>query len=192
MGSEYCCPDEQWVAIPGHEGRYEVSSCGRARSIARWQVNSLGRRRLWPGQLLRPGKAKGYLLLAISSHHTHVYKTVHSAVLQAFGGPRPVNLVVCHDDGNHLNNHLTNLRWDTYRANSLDTLRHGANHSIWKTHCPQMHLLEPPNLRMYGARSCLVCARARAYARRREPGFDWIADADARYRKLGFQIDRAS
>lgn len=34
-------------------------------------------------------------------------------------------MVACHGDGDRSNNALSNLRWDTPRANSDDSLRHG-------------------------------------------------------------------
>lgn len=46
-------------------------------------------------------------------------------VLDAFVGPRPPGLVCCHWDGIPANNHLENLRWDTYKSNCDDMLRHG-------------------------------------------------------------------
>jgi hypothetical protein len=54
---------------------------------------------------------------------------VHELVLTAFVGPRPVGMETCHNDGNPLNNHLTNLRWDTHQANQLDRNRHGTSNA---------------------------------------------------------------
>ena len=34
-------------------------------------------------------------------------------------------MVCCHNDGDPANNHLENLRWDTYQSNEADKLRHG-------------------------------------------------------------------
>jgi hypothetical protein len=52
-------------------------------------------------------------------------RLVHQIVLETFVGPRPKGMVACHKDGNPSNNALSNLRWDTYKANSADTIRHG-------------------------------------------------------------------
>lgn len=49
---------------------------------------------------------------------------VHRLVLEAFVGPCPDGMECCHDDGNPENNHLSNLRWDTRQANSLDRIKH--------------------------------------------------------------------
>jgi hypothetical protein len=50
---------------------------------------------------------------------------VHELVLRVFVGPRPAGLQGCHNDGDKLNNSLTNLRWDTRESNALDKRTHG-------------------------------------------------------------------
>lgn len=52
--------------------------------------------------------------------------SVSYAVLTAFVGPRPPGMECCHyPDRNPCNNHLSNLRWDTKKANEADKRRHG-------------------------------------------------------------------
>src|SRR5262245_33311629 len=50
---------------------------------------------------------------------------VHQLALEAFVGPRPEGCECCHNDGDHTNNALSNLRWDTAKANAADQARHG-------------------------------------------------------------------
>jgi hypothetical protein len=50
---------------------------------------------------------------------------VHRLILEAFRGPCPEGLEGCHDDGDPLNCRLSNLRWDSHRANMHDAIRHG-------------------------------------------------------------------
>ena len=51
---------------------------------------------------------------------------VHNLVLAAFVGPRPPGMVACHfPDPDTRNNRLSNLRWDTPRANEADKIFHG-------------------------------------------------------------------
>lgn len=52
-------------------------------------------------------------------------KLVHRLVLEAFVGPCPDGLQACHGDGDKCNNRLSNLRWDTPKANMDDMKRHG-------------------------------------------------------------------
>lgn len=49
---------------------------------------------------------------------------VHKLVALAFLGERPVGLHICHNDGNFLNNHYTNLRYDTPKENIRDKIKH--------------------------------------------------------------------
>lgn len=46
-------------------------------------------------------------------------------VLETFVGPCPEGMECCHNDDNSYNNVLSNLRWDTRRANLLDRFRNG-------------------------------------------------------------------
>jgi hypothetical protein len=46
-------------------------------------------------------------------------------VLESFAGPCPEGMEACHGDGNPANNALSNLRWDTPRANAADRRSHG-------------------------------------------------------------------
>jgi hypothetical protein len=55
---------------------------------------------------------------------------VHHLILEAFVGPRPRKMMGCHNDGNSLNNHIDNLRWDTATANTIDAINHGSHHSL--------------------------------------------------------------
>lgn len=49
----------------------------------------------------------------------------HRMVAEAFLGPCPKGLEVCHGDGNPINNRVGNLRYDTHRNNMLDAIQHG-------------------------------------------------------------------
>jgi hypothetical protein len=147
--------EEEWRDILGHP-HYEASTLGRIRSLDRnvpWRnttrfirgriltgsLNTLGRRqvRVTGGELVQ----------------------VHRLVALAFMGPCPVGMEVCHNDGNHLNNVVTNLRYDTRSQNQLDRVRHGNHHNASKTHCLRNHLLAGENLRIdpTGRRVCRAC-----------------------------------
>lgn len=66
-------------------------------------------------------KSIGYYVVNLKGK-THL---IHRLVLLAFVGPCPEGMEGCHFDGNRLNNNLTNLRWDTRKANCADTAKHG-------------------------------------------------------------------
>jgi hypothetical protein len=114
--------------IPGFAG-YRVGSDGSVWSCKR----RVGR----PGggiQWVAGEEWKKLRLFASTSGHLFVVlygrtRYVHRLVLEAFVGPCPDGLEGCHDpDPDPSNNSLSNLRWDTPKANVADSVRHG-------THC---------------------------------------------------------
>lgn len=112
---------EQWRPIPGFEGFYEVSDLGRVRGVTR----ELRPGRIWQGRLLQQIEDAAYLCVSVHRNGTQRKINVHTLVLEAFVGPRPEGMEACHGDGNAKNNALSNLRWDTPKANHADMDRHG-------------------------------------------------------------------
>lgn len=109
---------EEWRPVVGFEGLYEVSDLGRVRSVA-------GQ---YAGRILRPGPHRGgYGLLHLYLGRDRRVATVHAVVAAAFIGPRPPGMCVCHNDGDPKNNRVSNLRYDTPRANNGDKRRHGTH-----------------------------------------------------------------
>ena len=96
----------QWRAIPGFEGRYEVSDAGEVRSLIK-------------GKLLRPGRKTGGYLSVVLGREAGSYD-VHVLVLLAFRGPKPTKAVGRHLNHQSHDNQLSNLEWSTYRQNALD------------------------------------------------------------------------
>lgn len=151
---------EQWRAVVGHEGLYEVSDHGRVRSLDRVITRSDGQRMHFRGKLLRPSLARtpDYPVVGLPGGTS---ARVHNLVLEAFVGRRPPGLIACHNNGDHHNNHLSNLRWDTYGSNNLDLVRHGTHWQVEKTHCKSGHEFTPANTyqRPEGGRKCRQCQR---------------------------------
>lgn len=124
---------EVWKPVVGFEGRYEVSSWGRIRSLPRIEVYSridcysgrvIAVRRKHKGKLLSPGRqGSGHLSLPLGKTRTQL---VHTLVLTAFCCPRPEGMECLHGDGNPANNRINNLRWGTRSENIFDAIRHGA------------------------------------------------------------------
>lgn len=112
--------DTAWRQIPGYTD-YEVSTAGH---IA-WN-NPTGRK------MLRPGTNKsGHQTVRLYKDGTGHRRYVHELVLLAHVGERPTGYVACHHDDEPSNNSLSNLRWDTRRANFIDALRNGKyNHLL--------------------------------------------------------------
>ena len=149
---------EEWRSVPGYPG-YSVSDLGRVRS---W----LSGGRILDPQYQQPlGGYVGVKLWRRNDAGERVCQrmNVHSIVMLAFVGPRPDDLHVRHLDGNPVNNRLENLAYGTPRENALDTIRHGRNPQLAKTHCPRGHEYTPENIRRTttGGRACETCRRER-------------------------------
>ncbi len=111
---------ETWAVIPGYEGRYEASDLGRIRSL--WHMRSMRKTpHVLSPKIGRDGRCR--VLLYDGDGRTEWQ--VHRAVLWAHVGPCPKGQEGCHGDGDHKNNRLSNLRWDTRKANAADAIRHG-------------------------------------------------------------------
>lgn len=150
----------QWLPIPGFEGRYEVSSDGRIRTIERLvKMPAPFNERFYPAiEMSRhldrtrgAGKTvyEQVLLCKGGRNNAKTYR-VHLLVLLAFVGPRPDGMVSRHLDGNSLNNKLGNLAYGTHQQNMNDRAAHG-NHHIYGEESKKAKLTEAQVLEI---RSC--------------------------------------
>jgi len=118
---------ERWKAIPDFPA-YEVSSHGRVRSFHK---RIRGKGYTWeavdtPQRLLKGGtKPSGYRFVLLCKDGTQRNVMIHQLVAEAFLGPCPEGLEICHNDGNPANNDLGNLRYDTHQANMQDAIEQG-------------------------------------------------------------------
>lgn len=143
---------EEWRAIPGHEGRYEVSDKGRVRSFARGEAHILA---TWTSS------PQGHLKTRIGGRAVSG-RYIHQLVLEAFVGPRPEGMVTRHLNGDPADNRVENLAWGTQSENNYDAVRHGTHAEASRTHCLRGHEFTAENTRHYnGARFCRTCARER-------------------------------
>lgn len=151
---------EEWRAVPGYEGVYEVSDRGRVRSLDR--VSSHGCR--LQGKYLKPVSRGGYLRVFLRLNGTHKWHLVHRLVLTAFSGsPADQTLEARHLDGDASNNSASNLAWGTHKENVHDQLRHGTHVNAKKTHCLHGHPFDAENTyheRGSSGRRCRTCMRA--------------------------------
>jgi hypothetical protein len=110
-----------WKVIPGFPS-YEISEYGDVRRC--WPTASGGVDR-------RPRKhgmnASGYRTIGLSLDGKLSTRLLNRVMAETFIGPPPSpNAQACHNDGDRLNNHYLNLRWDTPKANCADRSAHGA------------------------------------------------------------------
>lgn len=105
---------EQWKAVPGYEGRYQVSDQGRVCNAA--------------GHVLARNKQNsGYFIVHLytGGRATRKPHLVHRLVLLAFVGPSPED--TNHKDGDKSNNALTNLERATKSENMQHAVAMGLN-----------------------------------------------------------------
>jgi NUMOD4 motif/HNH endonuclease len=118
-----CYRDELWLDIAGYDGLYQVSSCGRVRSL--WYKNKT-RNAVRSTPLILKTQLHRYHYIILSKDGARVRYAVHSLVLIAFRGPRPNPSAECgHLDGNPDNNAAYNLAWVSAQENASHRTIHG-------------------------------------------------------------------
>jgi len=107
---------ETWKSVVGFEGRYEVSSEGRFKALARDIIYKDGRKGKLKEMMLRGSVGShGYLMVTFDSKTKCL---AHRVVAEAFLGVQKFRVTVNHKDGNKLNNRIDNLEWATYGENN--------------------------------------------------------------------------
>lgn len=102
---------EIWLPILGFDGKYEISSFGRVKSV--FAVSKLGKKRLTGTILKLSINKRGYYIVKLSKK-TH---KPHRLVALAFHANPENKPQVNHKDLNPLNNHKDNLEWVTGQQN---------------------------------------------------------------------------
>lgn len=102
---------EIWKDIKGYEGRYQVSTLGRIKSL----VSYFGtHEKIMKGQPVWTG----YLRVCLVKDGKSKMHTIHRVVAETFI-PNPQNKpIVNHIDGDITNNCVDNLEWVTFKENS--------------------------------------------------------------------------
>lgn len=110
---------EEWRDIAGFEGRYQVSSRGRVRSLRRALMYPNGRRVVPRRLMTLHWHTNDYWVVWLRKDGTiHKKMFVHRLVADAFI-PNPGNLpVVNHIDHDRRNSRVENLEWVTFSENT--------------------------------------------------------------------------
>lgn len=121
---------EIWKDVKGHEGLYKVSNKGRVKSLGIWHTQphpkGNGEFNVFhkPKILTCGPDHYGYRQVSLGGGKKRNGK-VCWLVMEAFIGPRPPKMDVCHKDGNRQNDDISNLYYGTRKENIADAIRHG-------------------------------------------------------------------
>lgn len=111
--------NEVWKDIQGYEGRYQISTCGRVKSLSHVRyLGTSGYKRFKEKMLAPVYNQKGYARVGLKdkNHHQRTL-SIHRLVAEAFI-PNPDNLPqVNHKDENKSNNNVENLEWTSCKDN---------------------------------------------------------------------------
>lgn len=116
-----CHPTVEFKDVPGFPG-YRVGSDGSVWTCLKQVGNGRnGTKREYVAGDWRPMRLTRLPTGRLQARlRGRVHRYVSRIVLEAFVGPCPPGMEACHGDGDVSNNRLTNLRWDTHRANEAD------------------------------------------------------------------------
>jgi hypothetical protein len=123
--------NERWVPVHGYEGFYEVSDHGRIKSCKRFRRGRSGGMVPLPEKIMRvtvkkrsaSGRTLPYAEVRLRKGQVRTERCkaflVHRLVAQAFVGELYEGAQVDHLDGDHQNNHYSNLRILSAREHGL-------------------------------------------------------------------------
>lgn len=144
---------EEWRAVIGYEGSYEVSNKGRVKSLSRvvavkdHRIQRKISEKILSRRVAKTGRSKGRNIVVLSKNALRENITVSALVLTTFVGVRPVYHEACHVDGDNTNDSIENLYWGTHLANMRDRDRHGKTIRGTDVHCAKLTEVEVKEIR---------------------------------------------
>lgn len=115
---------EEWRSIKGYEGKYEVSSFGRVKSLSRFKCLLHGKEKNTHEKILKFDQHKnGYLFVHLYNNGSKRAYSVHRLVAEAFIPNTRSLPQINHIDGDKTNNNTDNIEWCTAKENNLHSAR---------------------------------------------------------------------
>lgn len=109
---------EQWRDIEGYQGRYQVSSFGRVKTMPRCWLTPTNEICIKEKVLTLQPHYRGYLFVHLYDEVERKKFFVHRLVAFAFLENPEGKEVVNHKDRDKTNNKLSNLEWLTFAENT--------------------------------------------------------------------------
>jgi len=123
---------EKWKDINGYEGLYQISSCGKVKSLERYKKNPNKPIKVSEKLLKFAINRCGYYIVVLSKDgKAHTY-TVHKIVMENFYRKPFKNEVINHIDSNKQNNSIDNLEYVTQKENVRKAWANGLCENIRK------------------------------------------------------------
>lgn len=114
---------EQWRDIKGYQGRYQVSSLGRVKSLERYVRHNYGGLKKVNEKILKPiKKNNGYVSVWMEGKSINIHRLVAYAFLEDATGKYEV---VEHLNHNKEDNTIDNLMWSNQFENMKRNVRDG-------------------------------------------------------------------
>lgn len=134
--------EEKWLPVVGYEGLYEVSDCGRIKSIARLAYPNLRGQRVLKTKIKPSFNDKDYRRVELSKEGINNKYFVHRLVALSFlPNPESKN-DINHKFGIVWDNRVSQIEWATESENakhSYDILKRKPSPSWLKGKPPEMH-----------------------------------------------------
>ena len=123
---------EIWKDIEGYEGKYQVSNCGRVKSLGRY-IEKKGQSTAYlQERILSTRMLNGYKMVHLCSNNKEKTFSVHRLIAIAFI-PNPNNFPhIDHINTIRTDNRVENLRWVNRSMNMMNEITHKKRSEYWK------------------------------------------------------------